>query len=119
MDRGALWATVLGVARVRHELATKHTHTEYRGRILATDILVRILWGLNFCAPCRDCEQRVVFPQIHSPLVCRCRPTAGYKVSERLYPQVVCGWWGPVTRLLLMTVIRSDGHGFQVSSCGH
>ena len=31
MDRGALWATVLGVARVRHDLATKHTHTEYRG----------------------------------------------------------------------------------------
>ena len=27
MDRGAWWATVHGVARVRHDLATKHTHT--------------------------------------------------------------------------------------------
>ena len=27
MDRGAWWATVHGVARVRHDLATEHTHT--------------------------------------------------------------------------------------------
>ena len=26
MDRGAWWATVLGVARVRHDLATKPIH---------------------------------------------------------------------------------------------
>ena len=27
MDRGAWWVTVHGVARVGHDLATKHTHT--------------------------------------------------------------------------------------------
>ena len=27
MDRGAWWVTVYGVARVGHDLATKHTHT--------------------------------------------------------------------------------------------
>ena len=27
MDRGAWWATVQGIARVRHDLAIQHTHT--------------------------------------------------------------------------------------------
>ena len=28
MDRGAWWATVHGVARIRHNLVTTHTHTQ-------------------------------------------------------------------------------------------
>ena len=31
MDRGAWWATVHGIVRVRHELATKHTLTPWVG----------------------------------------------------------------------------------------
>ena len=29
MDRGALWHTVYGVARVSHDLVSEHTHDSY------------------------------------------------------------------------------------------